>query len=206
MTQKSTIDRHFPSGVLFPLRSSPIVCTADALEALLRLLAYMYAGTSTPNAARRVVQERMWRPPRTSAVAMAADANDSEEAPLTLGNQYPLTHAVLFVLGVLPQAIKLFGMHGIPWTHASGGLYLSSFLVLAGIGALARCAGGDNDTPWEEAALGKRTMEMLRLGAVVAQVGVWVWCAWALLHLVHSSFRQSSINSWCFRCVLWHYS
>jgi len=31
---------------------------------------------------------------------------------------------------------------------------------------------------------------MLRLGAVVAQVGVWVWCAWALLHLVHSSFGQ----------------
>jgi len=174
------------------LRSSPIVCTADALEALLRLLAYMYAGTSAPNAARRVVQERMWRPPRTGDVAMAADVTESEDTPLTLGNQYPLTHAVIFVLGVLPQAIKLFGMHGIPWTHASGGLYLSSFLVLAGIGALARCAGGDNDTPWEEAALGKRTMEMLRLGAVVAQVGVWVWCAWALLHLVHSSFGQST--------------
>ena len=54
----------------------------------------------------------MWRPPQTGAAAMAADANDSEEAPLTLGNQYPLTHAILFVLGVLPQAIKLFGMHG----------------------------------------------------------------------------------------------
>jgi len=113
----------------------------------------------------------MWRPPRTGDVAVVADVTESEHTPLTLGNQHPLTHAVLFVLGALPQAIKLFGMHGIPWTHALGGLYLSSFLVLAGIGALARCAEGDNDTPWEEAALGKRTMEMLRLGAVLAQVG-----------------------------------
>jgi len=64
-----------------------------------------------------------------------------------------------------------------------------SFLVLAGIGTLARCAGGDN-TSREEAVLGKRTMGMLRLGTVVAQVGVWY--AWALLRPVRSSFGRST--------------
>ena len=54
---------------------------------------------------------------------------------------------------------------------------------------LVRRAGGD-DAPREEAALGKRMVEMLRLGTVVAQVGVWVWCAWALLRPVRSSFGQ----------------
>jgi hypothetical protein len=120
MTQNSTFDRDFPSGVLFPARSSPIVCAADVLDVLLRLLMYMCVGASAPAAARRVVQERMWHPPRSIAVATAADDdnNDDEEAaesPLTLGDQHPRAHIVLFVLGVLPQAIKLFGMHGIPW-------------------------------------------------------------------------------------------
>jgi len=75
--------------------------------------------------------------------------------------------------------------------HALSGLYLSSFLVLAGIGGLARCAGGDG-TPREEAALGERMMEMLRLGEVVAQVGVWFWCTWAPFHPICSSFGQST--------------
>jgi hypothetical protein len=51
----------------------------------------------------------------------------------------------VFILGMLPQATKLFGMRGIPWTQACGGLYLSSFLVIAGVGALARRAERDTD-------------------------------------------------------------
>jgi hypothetical protein len=156
MTQNSTFDRDFPSGILFPARSSPIVCAADTLEVLLRLLAYMYAGASAPAAARHVVQKRMWQPPRSNTVATATDddKNDDEEAaesPRTLGDQYPRAHIVVFILGVLPQAIKLFCMSGIPWTQACGGLYLSSFLVIAGVGALAQRAERDTDadTSWE---------------------------------------------------------
>jgi len=180
MTQNSTFDRDFPSGVLFPAHSSPLVCTTDALEVLLRLLMYMYTGASAPVAARRVVQERTWQPPRSISVATAADP------PLTLGDQHPRAHIVLFVLGVLPQAIKLFGMRGIPWTQACGGLYLSSYLVIAGVGALARRAEHDTDadTSWE-GALDERTMEVLNVASfwvvAVVQAGVWVWCVRALL-------------------------
>jgi len=46
----------------------------------------------------------MWRPPQISAVAMVADANDRR------GSAH--TGTVLLILGVLPQAIKLFGMDG----------------------------------------------------------------------------------------------
>ena len=182
MTQNSTFDRNFPSGILFPARSSPLVCAADALDVLLRLLMYMCVGASAPAAARRVVQERMWKPPRSIAVATAA-----AESPLTLGNQHPRAHIIIFVLGVLPQAIKLFGMRGIPWTQACGGLYLSSYLVIAGVGALARHAERDTDadTSWRWAALVERTMKVwnfVSLGIVaVVQAGVWVWCMWVLL-------------------------
>jgi hypothetical protein len=181
MTQNSTFDRDFPSGVLFPARSSPLVCATDALEVLLRLLAYMYVGASAPAAARRIVQKRMWQPPRSIAVARAADP------PLTFGDQHPRAHIVLFVLGVLPQAIKLFGMRGIPWTQACGGLYLSSYLVIAGVGVLARYAEGDTDADisWRRAALVERTMKVWNFASIwvvaVAQAGVWVWCVRALL-------------------------
>ena len=181
MTQNSTFDRDFPSGVLFPAHSSPLVCAVDALEVFLQLIGYMYVGASAPAAARRVVQERMWQPPRSISVATAADP------PLTLGDQHPRAHIVLFVLGVLPQAIKLFGMHGIPWTQACGGLYLSSYLVIAGVGALARRVERDTDadTSWRRAALVERTMKVwnfVSFGIVaVVQAGVWVWCVQALL-------------------------
>ena len=181
MTQNSTFDRDFPSGVLFPARSSPLVCAADALEVLLRLIGYMYVGASAPAAARRVVQKRIWQPPRNIAVATAADP------PLMLGDQHPRAHIVLFVFGVLPQAIKLFGMCGIPWTQAYGGLYLSSYLVIAGVGALARRAERDTDadTSWPRAALVERTIKVWNFASfgivAVVQAGAWVWCMRALL-------------------------
>ena len=191
MTQNSTFDRKFPSGVLFPARSSPLVCAADALEALLRLLAYRRAGASVPDAARLVVRESMWQPPRSRVAAgdnrggeAAHDSNDGEqpESPLTLGNQYPPAHTVVFVLGVLPQAVKLFSMRGIPWTQVWGGMYLSSFLVLAGVGALARCARGDTRIPSRGAIFGEKTMGMLKLGVMgAAHVVLWVWCMGEML-------------------------
>ena len=156
----------------------------------------MYAGVSAPVAARRIVQERMWQPPRSIAVATAADddKNNNEEAaettesPLTLGDQHPRAHMVLFVLGVLPQAIKLFGMRGIPWTQACGGLYLSSFLVIAGVGVLAQRAGRDTNAdtsregPLDELIMAVWDVPSIWVVAVV-QAGVWVWCVWALLLL-----------------------
>jgi hypothetical protein len=136
----------------------------------------------------------MWQPPQSIAVATAADddnnnneeAAETAESPLTLGDQHPRAHIVLFILGVLPQAIKLFGMHGIPWTQACGGLYLSSYLVIAGVSALAWRAERDTnaDTSWEW-DLDERTIEVLNVASIwvvtVVQAGVWVWCVRALL-------------------------
>jgi hypothetical protein len=191
MTQNSIFDRDFPSGILFPARSSPFICATDALEVLLRLIGYMYVGASAPAAARRMVQKRMWQPPRSNTITTADGANnnheDAAEPPLTLGDQHPRAQTVVFILGVLPQAIKLFGMCGIPWTQACGGLYLSSFLVIAGVGALARRAERDTDadTSWPRAALVERIMKVWDFASfwivAVVQAGVWLWCVWVLL-------------------------
>lgn len=189
MTQKSTVDRDFPSTILFPMRSSPLVCAADALEVLLLLLWYIYSGMSAPYAARLVVQQTTWRSPQNGPlpgpVAVAHTDAEQTAASSTLASQHPRAHTILFVLGVLPQAVKLFGMRGIPWTHVWGGLFLSSYLVLAGVGALARCAEGDIDMS-SAAALDETIVLRLKLGmvAAVAQVGVWLW---GLLSLTRGS-------------------
>jgi hypothetical protein len=183
MTQNSIIDSDFPSGVLFPARSSPIVCAADMLHLLLQLLYHIFTGASPPEAARRVVRERSWRPVRNGAGSATANQGEEEEL-LTLGNQHPRAHTVVFVLVVLPQAVKLFGMRGIPWTQVWGGLYLSSFLVIAGVGALARFGGNDNLTLRARETLGKQNMEGIRLGVVVGHAGMWSWLMWILLDSV----------------------
>jgi len=65
-------------------------------------------------------------------------------------------------------------------------LYLSSYLVIASVGALARRAERDTDadTSWEW-DLDERTMEEWSFASfcvmAVMQAGVWVWCVRALL-------------------------
>ena len=155
----------------------------------------------------------MWQPPRSIAVVTAADddnnnneeATETAESPLTLGDQHPRAHIVLFILGVLPQAIKLFGMRGIPWTQACGGLYLSSFLVIAGVGALARHAERDTDADTSrEGPLDELMMTVLKVArfwvVAVVQVGVWAWCVRALLHPVWDMEAKAPV---LYYIILW---
>jgi len=114
------------------------------------------------------------------------------ETPPTLGKWYPLAHNVVFLFGVLPQAIKLFGMRGIPWTQVWGAMYLSPFLVLAGAGALARCVEDDIEKPEHRAreSLNGERVTMLQVAAA-AQVTMWVWCVWELLRPPWSMHMQN---------------
>jgi hypothetical protein len=92
ITQNSTLSRHFPSGALyalFPTPSSPIVCAADSLEVLPRLLAYMYTGASHPNATACCPRADVAASPRKSW------RGGSSGPPATLGNQHLCAHIVL---------------------------------------------------------------------------------------------------------------
>jgi hypothetical protein len=176
MTQNSTIERQFPSNILFPARSSPVVCAADMLEAITLLIKYVMTGLSLPDAAMRITRERAWQDPNTGQPV--------------LNPPYPVAHSIVFILGVLPQTIKLFGMSGIPWTQAWGGIYLSSFLVIAGIGALAQFSNHGNVVNAGGPARG--IGEPSRV-AIWIQVGVWIWCIYELLHPVWPDVENSPI-------------
>jgi len=188
----------------------------------------MYAGASAPVAARRVVRGRMSPGRSTTTVVEAGDTNGDDEPDeaawsllLVLKSRHLFVHTVVFALGVLPQAIKLFSMRGIPWTQACGGLYLSSFFVVAGVGVLASCAPGGTRSALDErtlgvtleqlgvirtnrwvwpgrrsrvrAALDENTLgDFLGLVGVVTQLGIWVGCSWVLLHPVWTTYQLSA--------------
>jgi hypothetical protein len=59
-------------------------------------------------------------------------------------------------------------MRGIPWTQPYGDLYLSSFLVIAGVGALARRVERDTDadTSWPTAALVEMTIKVWNFASI----------------------------------------
>jgi hypothetical protein len=85
-------------------------------------------------------------------------------------------------------------MSGIPWTWVWGILYLSSFLVIAGIGALSRCA--DTESYNDIVDSSDTTTGILRVGVISRaaawlHVGVWGWCIYALLHPIWGHVENS---------------
>lgn len=90
-------------GTLSPHRSSPIICVVDAAAEL-----------------RLIIQQ--WRKYDRSTAQHEPKGSDTRSRAATM------TLAV-FTLGVLPQAIKLFCMHGIPSTQTLAAMFLLSSLV-----------------------------------------------------------------------------
>ncbi|KAH8585696.1 hypothetical protein B0O99DRAFT_603095 [Bisporella sp. PMI_857] len=118
MTQPSTIDKTFPrSSLLFPARSSPFVCMADALEILVAFGFHWFRGVGVREAAWRIHQRR--------AREQSGGHSDNDEWTIekTPAEKHPKTFLILFITSLL-QGVKIFGMTGLPWTQVWAGMYL----------------------------------------------------------------------------------
>jgi hypothetical protein len=117
------------------LRSSPIVCVCDAVLILVRF-ALNYANVRCPFLAAKLVM---------------ATRKRGERAGEAGGFQYLETSNFLrwfvFILGVVPQTIKLLACKGIPWTTTWGLLYLSAFVVSEIMDILSRFSNDSNQEP-----------------------------------------------------------
>ena len=102
----------------FGLRSSPLVCTCDALHFLVSLIGHTISTRSPREAMRLTLKPRFhnW--------------NTGERGSAAKLQQNIIFRSTLFTLGALPQIIKLFSMQGIPVTKTIASLYFGSFLVL----------------------------------------------------------------------------
>ena len=115
MAQPAGLVLGMPSKHGYLLRVSPIVCAGDALHALIYLVCYTICFRS-PSAAVDLVTKRRFH-----------KSEDSEIARL---QQSWVLRVAIFVLGALPQILKLYGMSGVPWTTAWGSLHIGSFVIL----------------------------------------------------------------------------
>ncbi|KAF1997892.1 hypothetical protein P154DRAFT_622108, partial [Amniculicola lignicola CBS 123094] len=110
----------FPTSSSFVLRTSPIICATDAISSLSLISCYI----SIPGVSLRYAAKAWW-------LQRSANPCVQLEASLVL-------RLIVFVLGTLPQSVKLFSCTGIPWTQAWGYLYVRSFVVLEVTSLIAR--------------------------------------------------------------------
>jgi hypothetical protein len=188
----------FPYPEAFWYRSSPLICAFDAIWLLCHFVFYLdifwadkvFSKSDTSIqagirwAARATIQLRFQHVPQKQV----ADGFEALQ-------QSRLTRMLSFVLGTLSQAVKLFGMSGIPWTKAWGAMYLVDFLIIE---LLAYLAGPDNEKENEEIKWmiltrgvprwSPVTTQACQQCAVMLQVLVLSWAAGDLLNqtLKHS--------------------
>lgn len=118
MTQPSGIILACPSKYGFILRSSPIVCVLDTIQ-LVFSIAKECCLLKSPRAAITKV-----------AVYRFRDANEAEEGSLGKLQKNTTVRWIIFLIGAVPQIIKLYAMSGVPITKMWSSMYLSSFVVI----------------------------------------------------------------------------
>ena len=156
MTQPSGRILGLPSSYNFAIRSSPFVCAVSTIYSLSCFLFYCFRLRSFKKARRRFTAERFsdranngevdplatifglklsldGTLPLESVEAFAAAhsrgwLNSAGASFASLRNNV-IFRIGLFLVGALPQIIKLYAADGIPWTQAICTAFLSSFLV-----------------------------------------------------------------------------
>ena len=182
------------SDILNPHRSSPFICMIDTLVYAASGACYlrdlvkrrrqrrhldwqneaMQDGEPTREAPENASQNTSQNP---------YSANDDGSASeLTLSYPTALTMSItLFVLGVLPQAVKLFAMQGIPFTQ----IWTAMFLISSLVSGAARVAGvGYSNDPLRrlledlygpEARISTSTLTRTRAKGIAMLVGLVLW-------------------------------
>ena len=118
MTQPSGMVFGFPSKYGFALRSSPIVC---GFEALYTVVIFVLNAFFLNNPKASALKIAKWR---------FRDTPGNEEGSLQKLQENTIFRIAIFLLGALPQIIKLCGLQGLLWTKVWGLMFLGSFLVL----------------------------------------------------------------------------
>ena len=111
----------------FFFRSSPLVCLIDGISVLSSFGFYLRQSRNLHVALINTSRSRL-APPSPSVV----DEDDEQSFPSNLHQlqDNELFRILLFVLGVAPQAIKLYACTGLFWTKLWASMYLISFFSL----------------------------------------------------------------------------
>jgi len=110
------------------LRCCPVICLADILAIIARLLlCTIYHKISLRDSFRLLLKDRFDDVP--------TDTQSFKGLPAL--RKHIFTRLAFFLLGALFPAVKLCSMHGVPWTKAWGVMFLASFVAVEILGALS---------------------------------------------------------------------
>jgi hypothetical protein len=138
MCQPSGKVLNMPSEYSFALKSSPFVCAANSVLSLATLSYYLWKKPNLIGAIQQLMKDR------------CKDASISLENSFASLCDNTTFRVGLFVLGALPQTIKLCAMGGIPMTQAYVVMFTISFLLDEALLALGRKASDTTDSASED--------------------------------------------------------
>jgi hypothetical protein len=188
MTQSSPYSNSLFSDAFSLLRSSPIFCLADLLVMnlwLLKLTLFSHRKISFLEAVRCFRKE--------------AGLEKKEE-------RVSILTVVLFILGPLPQFIKLNACAGIPWTLAWTWIYMFCYVFTAVTIVFGR--GNDQDYQLLRAGttLSKEAKEFLKNASnwiyIVAHLGQTAFSIWLIKRSLYTHAIQVLINGFFMVCLI----
>lgn len=122
-----------PSHVGFYLRVSPIICALDATGTLVVYLRYLCLTVSFRHAATLVMDART-RDHLFGEWGISRRAQSTTDVTTRVNSLQALESIasvrwLIFMLGALPQAIKIFAMSSILWTKALAAMFVTSYCI-----------------------------------------------------------------------------
>lgn len=163
------------------IRSSPILSAVDALLAIIKFLWLVFIGCPPRTAARHVWYDRF-------------EESESEESGI---NRAWVVNMIVFVLGALPQTIKILGTQGIPLSQAFAAMFVAAFIVFEVLRIYAGTAHVVDIMPaTSKMTRAKKQFDQLQWVTVIialpVQVLLWVWTVGELMPktFVYIEFRS----------------
>lgn len=181
-----------PKQYALMLRNSPIVCIVDCVLMLITLIHFMWQGSSISTAVHLLTVSRFQGSTDTII-------RDNTLAGLL---ENPWLRLFLFVGGTLPQTIKLYGFHGVPWTKALASMYLIPILIFEVIAFIDR--GNQNedlplpqDEPLAQESIHHDVLisvaQIFGCLAIAMQVSLWfIW--WYMIYAESYEMSQQEIR------------
>ncbi|KAK5124112.1 hypothetical protein LTR85_001815 [Meristemomyces frigidus] len=127
MSQPSGRILGHPSTMNFTLRCSPVLCAASAIDSIVRVIAYTISEGSFPDGVKLFTAVRF------------SDRRNDDDGSFNSMRKNTLFRTLLFVLGVVPQLVKIYATRGIPWTLAWCTAFLATYVVDQVIVLFAYC-------------------------------------------------------------------
>ncbi|KAK4550200.1 hypothetical protein LTR36_003167 [Oleoguttula mirabilis] len=103
MTQPSGRILGYPTSYNFALRCSPIVCAVSGLDSIVRVVAYTVMEGSVSKGVKRHTTVRF------------DDRQNDDDGSFNSLRENTMFRTLLFVLGAVPQLVKIYATRGIPW-------------------------------------------------------------------------------------------